>query len=76
MWALFLSLASVMWAALLSMACLPEKTANITVLHAGHLVTETQSLTNTISKCFLSSLDYWSFNYPLYLPKQLLALQP
>lgn len=65
--------ATVMSAGLVSLAYLLSPTANITVLKAERFVMETQSLTNTISKCFLFSLDYWSFNYLLYLPKQLLA---
>lgn len=68
--------ATVMSAGLVSLAYLLSQTANTTVLQAERFVTETQSLTNTISKCFLFSLDYWPFNYLLYLPKQLLAPQP
>lgn len=68
--------ATVLSAGLVSLAYLLSQTANVTVLQAERFVTETQSLTNTISKCFLFSLDYWPFNYLLYLPKQLLARQP
>lgn len=48
--------ATVMSAGLVSPAYLLLQTANTTVLKAERFVTETQSLTNTISKCFLSIL--------------------